>query len=62
MTFPSEQNTENSFSSESIDPSEDEEGVETKVQSAGKMKKQLLRGSSEKVIFSNKFRRNAGDL
>ena len=56
----SEQNTEDSVSAESVDPSEGEEGLETKVQSAVKIKKQLLRGSSEKVIFSNKFRKNAG--
>ena len=51
-----------SGSSESVGPSEEQRGQETGQLPPGKIKKQLLRGSSEKIIISNKLKKSAGDI
>ena len=50
----SDQNNPDNFpSTESIEELDSKETV--------KLKKQLLRGSSEKIMMTNKFKKNAGD-
>ena len=51
----SDQNNPDNFAStESIEELDSKESV--------KLKKQLLRGSSEKIMITNKFKKNAGDM